>query len=328
VHPADPAPDTAYEAALIQTDTGRVLLPMLPMPLHPGVQRLADLAKDWRSGKANRSHFSARALELEVWSTEEVLLECNEVNPKPGMPGWDVARCVGGEIDEIYVQAPGNELNAGEALLLAGRFQNGVLLQAAYLPDQAEASWRVSILTTTGRATLRFTHGWPGPALLTFTDASGADRSEAWPTIDPWLAWIDRFEQVLAGVDSQRLPPEPLNPAAYAARLAEETLARNPSQLGWQDELRALELDDAARRSVHYRRSSTLDLQEVTEEAGFKGTMTLVGCSMIWLTVIVLIVSVWVPWITWLIVPLFAIFLVMQGLRWVLPKSRTNEPEA
>ncbi len=94
-----------------------------------------------------------------------------------------------------------------------------------------------------------------------------------------------------------------------------------PPALGWQDELRSLELDDAARRSVERGRSNTLDLQETTEEATFKGTMTLAGCSLIWLTLIVLILSAWIPWLAWLIVPVLGVFLVMQALRWIVPSQ-------
>src|SRR5262249_5597941 len=39
IHPADSSPDTGYEAAMIQQDTGRVLLPLLPDALHPGIMR-------------------------------------------------------------------------------------------------------------------------------------------------------------------------------------------------------------------------------------------------------------------------------------------------
>ena len=42
VHPADQNPDTAYEAAMIQADTQRVVFPLLPEALHPGFHRLAD----------------------------------------------------------------------------------------------------------------------------------------------------------------------------------------------------------------------------------------------------------------------------------------------
>ena len=95
VHPADPSPDVAYEAAMIQADTGRVLLPMLPMALHPGIVRLAELARDGPL---------PRLLELEIWSTEEVLLDAEEGH-KPSLPGWDALRLIGGEIGEIYLQS-------------------------------------------------------------------------------------------------------------------------------------------------------------------------------------------------------------------------------
>jgi hypothetical protein len=87
-----------------------------------------------------------------------------------------------------------------------------------------------------------------------------------------------------------------------------------------------------ARRSVQRRRASTLEYQEVTEEAGFKGTMTLIGCGLLWGSVVVLLLSAWLPWLLWFIVPGFALFLVLQLLRWVMPpsgtKSDSREPRA
>jgi predicted dehydrogenase len=298
VHPADPSPDVAYEAAMIQADTGRVLLPMLPAALHPGMVRLAELARAE----------AARLVELEIWSTEEVLWESASADLKPGLPGWDILRFVGGEIGEIYVQSSHAELAPGEPVLVTGRFVNGTLLHAVYLPNQAEARLRVALVTTTGRVTLDFAHGWPGAARLTLADDAG--RAEAWEPFHPWQALIERFEQAVLAAAVRK--PEPGRPD-------DASLTKSPPLLGWHDELRALELDDAARRSAERGRSNTLDLQEATEEASFKGTMTLVGCSLIWLSVIVLIVSVWVPWLIWLIVPVFGAFLVMQTLRWVVP---------
>jgi predicted dehydrogenase len=307
VHPADPSPDVAYEAAMIQADTGRVLLPMLPLPLHLGIARLAELA---------HAAPVSRLLELEIWSAEEVLLECAEEGHKPSLPGWDVLRRVGGEIGEVYLQSSQAELAPGEPLLLSGRFLGGMLLQATYLPNQVEARWRASLVTTTGRATLEFAQGWPGPAQLTFTDETGENRSETWEALSPWPALIERFEQALE--EALLKKPQPGQPA-------DACLTKPRPALGWQDELRALELDDAARRSVERGRSNTLDLQETTEEASFKGTMTLVGCSLIWLTVLVLILSMWYPWVAWLIVPVFGVFLALQALRWVVPSELSTK---
>jgi hypothetical protein len=49
--------------------------------------------------------------------------------------------------------------------------------------------------------------------------------------------------------------------------------------------------------------------------------MTLVGCSLVWLALIVLIVSAWYPLLAWLIVPLFGTFLILQALRWIVPRQ-------
>src|SRR5439155_2633233 len=100
-------------------------------------------------------------------------------------------------------------------------------------------------------------------------------------------------------------------------------LAATPSETAacvtWQDAIRCLELDDAARRSVARRRTSTLEYQDATEEASFKGTMTLVGCALLWTSLMLLTLSVWVPWLGWFIAPVFGFFLFMQILRWVVP---------
>src|SRR5262245_26689670 len=42
VCPVDQTPDIAYEAAMIQKDVGVILLPLLPLPLHPALIRMAD----------------------------------------------------------------------------------------------------------------------------------------------------------------------------------------------------------------------------------------------------------------------------------------------
>src|SRR6516162_7848355 len=43
VYPPGDGPDIAYEAAMIQSDTRRVLLPLLFGAIHPAVQRLREL---------------------------------------------------------------------------------------------------------------------------------------------------------------------------------------------------------------------------------------------------------------------------------------------
>ena len=92
-------------------------------------------------------------------------------------------------------------------------------------------------------------------------------------------------------------------------------------RLGWTDAIRAIELDDAVRRSLHHRRAYQMDLQEASEEANFKGTMTLVGCSILWLIIALLFASIWVPYIGYVIFPALGVFLVLQLFRWAIPRS-------
>ena len=90
--------------------------------------------------------------------------------------------------------------------------------------------------------------------------------------------------------------------------------AAEQPRLSWQDEVHCLELDDGTRRSVQRRRSSLLEYPEASEEVSFKGTMTLVGCGLLWAIILLAILSRWQPRIGWAIAPLLAVFLLMQLL--------------
>jgi predicted dehydrogenase len=297
VHPADQSPDGAYEAALLQHDTGRVLFPLLPEAQHPAIARLAGLfAKEALLGELKLVH-------LERWSSESVLLDATHEGHKPGFPGWDVLRLVGGDVMEVFAFAVAEEVTPEQPMLSAGRFAGGALFQITFMPEQAEAHCRLSAIGMYGQAELYFPQGCPGPARLHWRGPDGELREETWATWNPWPRMVELFEEAVQG----NVAPE----------------------VSWEAEVRCLELDDAARRSVERRRASTLDYQEINEEVGFKGTMTLVGCSLIWLSLLLLIVSYWQPWIRWVIAPAFAVFLVMQLLRWLLPpaekKTATDE---
>jgi predicted dehydrogenase len=287
VYPPDAVPDGAYEASMIQKDTGRMLLPLLPEALHPAVVRLGQLV---RSGL--RPLVEPRLIEFERWATDRVLLDTGAEH-RPAFPGWDVLRAVGGDIAEVSALAPREELSAEEPILLSGRFERGPLFQVSLLPFQSEPRWRLGAVGSHGRVELLFPVGVRGPAFLSWRDANGDLHEETWQAWDPWPALVALFEA------------QP-----------------GPSPLTWQDAIRSLELDDAARRSVQRRRASTLEYQEASEEVGFKGTMTLVGCGLIWLTIVIVIIAIWFPKAGWAVVPLLVIFLGLQAFRWIVPRSR------
>ncbi len=337
VHPVDDSPDSAYEAAMLQNDVKKVLLPLLPQRFHPGLRRLAELATgqlriaDCRFQVAKPetmappsairhppSAIGQRLIELEIWSTAEVLPEGESLAHKSGLPGWDFLRFIGGEIAEIFALAFAEETLPEEPLLVVGKFQAGGLFQAAFLPNQAEPRWRLAVVGRQGKAELTFAEGWPGPARLCWLDEAGQAHMENFQTWNPWPALVTEFEwAVLRGQGSGTKGQE-------GTRGQESGfLTPGPSPLtpmGWQDEIRCLELDDAARRSlVSGRSSSALEYQEATEAVGFKGTMTLLGCGLLLASVLFLILSAWSPWLGWAILPLIGLFLVLQLLRLLVP---------
>lgn len=319
VHPPGPSPDAAYEAALVRGDTGMVLLPLLPDAVHPGVGRLAELITDELG--------PLRLVELEMHGPGPVLLDADVPGHKPSLPGWDVLRRLGGEIAEVSAFAVAEELTGDAPLLVSGRFERGGLFRIAYLPG-TPALRRLTVRGG-GEAELDFLAGRVGGAVLHWRTASGETGSQEWDEFDPWPALVEAFE---AAVAAHAKAPEPeLVPAGAAWRevrgvLHSEGITVTPRPAGgatpsrgawrpvWEDAVRCLELDDAARRSVERRRTSTLEYPEANEEVGFKGTMTLLGCGVLWVMFLLLILSAWVPVLGRFILPALGVFLVLQLL--------------
>jgi predicted dehydrogenase len=305
VHPPDQSPDGAYEAALIQGDTRRVLLPLLPEALHPAFARLAELIQTEVSALG-----VFQLLQVERGSADAIR---SEGGHKMSIRGWDVVRTLGGEVAELFAFSTGAEPAPEKPLLLTGRFEQRGVFQETFLPGPEEARWHVAVIGAYGGAELTFPEGWPGPARMVWRDQTGETCEERWEAWNPWPTLVEVFETAVA-------------------QAAERTNAVSPQggrpPLTWQTAVRCLELDDAARRSLERRRLSTLEYQEATEEVGFKGTMTLVGCGLLWISLLLLILSAWISWLKWTIVPLLVVFLILQLLRWIVPSSSENEGAA
>lgn len=302
VHPADQSPDIAYEAAMIQGDTHQVLLPLLPEALHPAIARLAEFIS-----VAEGPLGSLRLVEMERWSPHSLWLETDPAVHRPSFPGWEVLWSICGPIVEVSAFAAKEELAPEDAVLLTGRFESGGLFRTTLLPGQDEPKLRLALIGSRGQAELLFPSGWTGPAQLRWRDAAGAGHDENWPAWDPWSKLMEVFE---AAVARQELAEKAFTEASSSVRLS------------WQDAIRCQELDDAARRSVERRRASALEYPEANEEVGFKGTMTLVGCAVIWGILFLLILSVWVPQVGWLIAPVLVLFLGLQVFRWIIPSKQ------
>jgi predicted dehydrogenase len=304
VHPADTTPDSAYEAAMIQGDTRQVLLPLLPEALIPGLAQLKSTLP------------ALGPLRLVVMDFGHLPApETGSLETTPTLPGWNILRAVLGEIPEVSAYAVREEWMAGEPLVVAGRSETGVLFQASYLLEPKEPRWRVRFAGRDGQALLTLPAGWPGDVHLHGPLTEGeTNQSRDWPAWDPWPALLEVFESAVLA-NQRRSAPAPSGTPPSALR---------SPPLTWQNEVRCLELDDAVRRSVERRRASTLEYQEASEEVGFKGTMTLVGCALLWSLLLLTILAVWQRWVLYLVIPVLFVFLGLQLLRWVIP--RREEP--
>src|SRR4051794_12537404 len=187
VHPADEKPDAAYEAALLQTDTGCALFPILPEGLHPALARLAEFIDRPPAGQESASPVGAFQLLLFERHSAAEVLDAGGAGREPAVPGWDVLRRLGGEVIEGLAFADAEELLPGQPVLLSGRFDQGGLFQVTLLPRRPAGRWRLVVVGTQGQAELDWPDGWAGPAELTWHEA-GERRSQRWPGWAPWPA--------------------------------------------------------------------------------------------------------------------------------------------
>lgn len=301
VHPADTSPDIAYEAAMIQRDTGKVLLPLLPGSLHPALGTLAELVRASSPDRHPLVIFRHAGTAAKLTAEPATLRAC--------VSHWEVLRRVGGEVAELFALTAGDDVRPDEPVLLSGRFEKGGLFQITLLPGGDVQALALAVQAAAGSADLTLI---PAPGILRVRDMHGAEHERRWEAWDPWPAMVAAFESAVARVE---------------ARAGASMTAADPGVFpSWDDEIRALELDDAARRSIQRGRASTLEYPEATEEVGFKGTMTLVGCGLLLLILGLAILSAWSPKLGWLVIPLLLAFLALQLLRWLLPDSRAKPP--
>jgi len=295
VHPVDKTADGGHEINMLQGDLHQVVLPILLDAVGPEIAEL-------RRPIAHLSPADRRGglIDIEIGGSGDVFFP-DGIGRLPTFAGWTFLRRVGGEIAEVEALAEAESIGPGETVITQGRFLDGGLFRAVY--HCGVESPRIDVVVRRATAPDLSPKRGRGDA-----PPSLALRAQIIADASTYTSIAERFEAAVA-----ELPFTPRAAPGAGRNVAD------PHVLNWMDEVRALELDDAARRSVARRRASTLDYQEASEEVGFKGTMTLVGCGLLWGVIVLLFLSVWFPQLGWLILPVVAVFLGMQLLRWLIP---------
>ena len=293
LHPPGADSEAYYQVALSRSETGAVIVPDLPLRLHPGVDALRQAIESGELG-------ALRGLRFEFPSSDEGIDLARVVVPR----AVDAVRALIGEI---------------EALTATGD-----------PPGEHPDIELVVQLRATGarRAELRAWSGFGEPARLTLAAANGSLTFE----FDRSLRQSCRLVRRLAGQQelATELDPWDRHEAIFAI-LSESCRRRGAADLpspNLHDGTRAMELAEATARSLRRGRTVDLHYEPISEEATFKSVMTSTGCMILLGALVAVLFALsgpplgfnWTIYIAYLIPPVLVVFVVLQTLRFAAKK--------
>jgi predicted dehydrogenase len=289
LHPPGPDSEAYYQVALSREETGAVIVPDLPLRLHPGVQALHRALSEGSLG-------SFRGLRLEATSRPPGTSLVRVAFAR----AVDAIRAILGEIDALT--ATGDPVGEDPDLELV------VQLRAAG-PLRAEARIRSE---TTGSTRLILLGEHRSLSLDVEAHRLTLKRSDAEESVElpPW----DRHEAIVAVLASSMGRRDSVEPPS-------------PNLL---DGTRAMELSEAANRSLRRGRTVELHYESISEESTFKSVMTSTGCLVFLASLFALPLAMvgaavglkWALYIPYLIPPALILFVMLQTLRLAIGRPR------
>jgi predicted dehydrogenase len=248
-----------YELSLIEAESPGRLFPLLGLGGHAQVQRLRDAISENALGRLRHVRIDrqiARPGSLISGHDLDAALLCDA----------GLLRVICGDYDQVTASRSGDALQGYSQALVT--FDGEVVPQAVWTAtaDHAEGDFRLTLSGENGTAVLE---GNPEAAFLRLTlEVKGAPATSEESTDDAggWL--LERFV-ASAGNGANR--------------------QTNPSNTLWEELARAVELVEAAERSVRRRRTIDVYFETPSERSLFKTQMTAVGCSLIVLTLLAVV---------------------------------------
>jgi myo-inositol 2-dehydrogenase/D-chiro-inositol 1-dehydrogenase len=284
LHPPGPDADAYYQVALSRQETGAVVAPDLPARLHPGV---AALRKALDGGELG----TFREIRYEGSVGEHGTDLLGDAFPRV----IDVVRALLGEVAAVTTTGdpPGDRPSSSLVVQLRGpRARRAEVRLWAGPPEPS----RLIVAGSEGTLTLEHDPGFFGASRLVRRPATGAATVIDLPAFDPSDAILDVLASAAAGRDA------------------------HPDLL---DGTRAMEITEAARRSLRRGRTVDLHYEEVSELGNFKSVMTSLGCLILIGALLVLPLALagpafgarWTIYIAYAIPPLLVLFALLQLLR-------------
>ncbi|HWE38749.1 MAG TPA: hypothetical protein VG406_19530 [Isosphaeraceae bacterium] len=299
LHPPGPDADPYYQVALSRQETGAVVVPDLPARLHPGVAALKEALDRGELG-------TFREIRYEGAAGDQGGDLLGEVFPRV----VDVVRSLLGEVAAVTTTGdpPGDRPTSSLVVQLRG--------------------------PKARRAEVRLWSGPPEPSKLTVSGSEGSLVLEHDPSLLGVARLVRRPATGLATVNELRV----FDPSTAILDVLDAAAAGQDVRPDLHDGTRAMEIAEAARRSL--RRGKTIDLhyEEVSELGNFKSVMTSLGCLILIGALLVLPLALagpafgarWTIYIAYAIPPLLVLFALLQLLRFAARGSdaaarRANE---
>ncbi len=297
LHPPGLDSEAYYQVALSREETGAAIVPDLPMRLHPGVAALRQaLATD------ELGIFRALRWEVPVDSPDTDLVRV--AFPR----AVDVIRAILGEIEDLTATGdpPGEDPDV--ELVVQLRATGSRRAEVRVRSGEIEPA-RLTLVSANGSLTLEIDRGVQGPSRLIRQTPT---QPPQFVEIAPW----DSHEAIFSVLTSSMGHPV-------------GTALPSPGLL---DGTRAMELSEAAARSLRRGRTVELHYESISEDSTFKSVMTSTGCLILLSLLFVLPLSMagpslglkWTLFIPYLIPPLLVLFVIMQSLRLVVRRSGTS----
>jgi myo-inositol 2-dehydrogenase/D-chiro-inositol 1-dehydrogenase len=308
LHPPGEDSEPYYQVALSRMETGAVIVPDLPLRLHPGVIRL-------RQALANGEVGDFRSVRLECPSEDEFDDLVREVFPRL----VDAIRFLLGEIETVTASGDPPGEDPEFELVVQLRAASGRRAEMRVAPGAGSPA-RLMLTGSCGSIALEFNSDLRRPARLvrriSHNEAGEDSLLESW---DPHGAIVHVLEQSIECRGERLAPPAAM---ASAATVATVPAASAPA-LGLADGTRAMELSEAVARSLRRGRTIDLHYESISEESSFKSIMTSTGCMVLLGTLLILPLALagpplgfpWTIYFAYLIPPVLVLFTVLQGLR-------------
>lgn len=294
VHPVHDSMLIYYELDMIRRESHGVMVPYVPYRWHEGLGRLEAIVRD--GPQSNIGATEQIVLDRAMPTRTKALVEAQFARDA------ELLRSLAGDLTSVSALAPAGSETAVYANLgvqLTGA--SGMLVRWSVGPVEHLPGGRLMLVANSGKASL-YLPAAGEPSNLEIV-RGGETRSESIPAWSPPAAAIEQLQ------------------AAIARRAAVPT---------WPDACRDIELAESIARSLAKGRTIELHNEEHSEHGTFKGTMTSLGCGLLWAVLVVFLLAAALAKITGS--PIFAyaphfilgvlvLFLAIQSLKLVFPSK-------